>query len=204
MKERVDKPGILTMMIVAGNVFVWIVNIAAGGGGIWGLILSGGGYVKEAWEATFQMIMAEREWWRLLTCGYIHMGGFHLLFNVYALLIVGSKMEKYLGHLKIFLFYHLGIIITALLWCFLFKNGSMAGASLGIFVVLGMYKTLGRLDKFRGDFQLSRAQKNYLIAYIVIGCFLGMGTIVVHLIGFIIGVLFGCLCVPQRHQHSLG
>ena len=201
MKERVDKLGIVTLVIAAGNVFAWIVNIAAGGGSIWGLFLSGGGYVKEAGEAAFQAVMFEHEWWRVLSCGYLHMGVFHLFFNVCALLIIGGKMEKYLGHLKFFLFYHSGIMITALLWCFIFKNGSMAGASLGIFVVFGMYTVLSRLDKSWRAFSLSGAQKNYLIAYIVIGCLLGMGTIVVHLIGFGIGVSFGSLCVRQKYQH---
>ncbi len=203
MKKPIDKAGIITLMIAIGNILAWVINIAVGGGSIWGLFLSGGGYVKELGEATFQTIIIRHEWWRLLTCGYLHIGVFHLFFNVYTLLIVGSKAEKYLGHLEIFLLYHLGMVITVFLWCLLFKDGFMVGASCGIFVVLGIYIVLSKTDKSRGDFQLSGRHRNYLIAYVVMGCLLGIGTIVVHLIGFVTGVLFGCLYVRPKYRYSL-
>lgn len=203
MKEQIKKLGIVTLMIAGGNILVWIINIAAGGGSVWGLFLSGGGYIKDLGEAAFWSVVVQSEWWRLLTCGYIHMGVFHLFFNVTALLIVGGKIEKYLGHFKSFLLYHFGTVITALLWCLLFRNASMVGASLGIFIILGVYMVISRLDKSWEDFQLSKRQQKYLIVYIVIGCFLGIETIVAHFIGFVIGMLFGCLYARKKYKYSL-
>jgi membrane associated rhomboid family serine protease len=39
--------------------------------------------------------------------------------------------------------------------------------------------------------ELSRYAKGYLVFYVIAGCFLGIGTIVVHLLGFVIGIATG-------------
>lgn len=189
-----DRPEMSTGIIAAGNILAWLLNVIVGGGSVWGLILSGGGYVKEFGEASFSAVMIRGEWWRLLTCGYLHMGAFHLLFNLYALFLVGNKVEKYLGHIRFFLLYHTGTAVTALLWCLLFRNGSMVGASLGIFVCLGIYVVSAGPDGKKEVSRLSKGQRNYLIFYALTGCLLGMGTIAVHFIGFVVGMVSGWLC----------
>lgn len=198
MKRKIVDIGVVTLMISIGNILAWIINIIMGGGSIWGLFLSGGGYLKELGEAGFQAVIVRHEWWRLITCGYLHIGVFHLAANIYAFLIVGSSMEKYLGHTRFFLLYHAGMAVNAFLWCLIFKNGSMVGASIGIFVILGFYAARYRLDKSSKGFQLSRGQLNYIISYVVIGCLLGIGTIAVHLIGFVIGLIIG-FYTPSSH-----
>ena len=105
--------------------------------------------------------------------------------------MVGTRIEKKIGPGKLLLIYNLGTMLTAILWCLIFPEGNIVGASLGIFVLLGML-CVGLLAK--GEKQtiaLSRYDKGYLVFYVIAGCFLGIGTIVVHLIGFVIGVLTG-------------
>lgn len=199
MERRVDRPEVTTGIIAAGNTLAWILNVVAGGGSAWGLFLSGGGYVKEFGEASFSPVMIQGEWWRLLTCGYLHMGVFHLLFNLCALLLVGNRVEKYLGHFRLFLLYHVGTAVTAFFWCLLFQNGSMVGASLGIFVCLGIYAVSAGADRKREVFRFNKGQRNYLILYVLIGCLLGVGTIAVHLIGFIVGMVSGWLWIRRRN-----
>lgn len=189
--EKHEEDNRVTLIIIAINILVWMINIATGGGSIWGLVLSGGGYFKEVGEATYPSIFVQGEWWRLLLCGYLHVGIFHLIFNIYALLIVGNKIEKRLRGISSCICYHLGIVVTASIWCLLIKQDSMVGASLGIYVWIGMMFVINRFDKLRTGLLITTRQRRYMISYMVIGCFWGINTIVVHLIGLAIGVLFG-------------
>lgn len=141
--------GRVTSVIVVCNIIAWLINIAAGGSSLWGLFLYGGGYAKHFGEATFQAIVMDGEWWRLLTCGYLHIGIFHLGFNLYAMIMIVGKMESCLGRLRAFVGYHLGTVITAFFWCLLFRNGSMVGASLGIYVALGILFVLNKREVYR-------------------------------------------------------
>lgn len=197
MSGKIKNKGKLTLTIVAINVIVHLINVAAGGGSYLWLFLSGGGYGKEYGEVAFQAVVEEYEWWRLLTCGYLHLGIFHLAANVYAMVIVVDKLERCLGAVKACIFYNVGIMVTAFVWCLLFKNGSCVGASMGIFVVIGMLLVLSRRSKPEGV-QLPKGYRNYLFWYIIIGNLLGIGTLVVHAIGFSVGVVFGWLCTRRN------
>ena len=108
-----------------------------------------------------------------------------------ALKIVGDKVEEKIGPGKMLLFYNLGTLITAFLWNLIFRNGSMVGASLGIFVLLGMACVGCWKGQEKQRVCFSVAEQRYLIIYTIVGCFLGIGTIAVHAIGFVIGLLMG-------------
>lgn len=187
LKKRNTATFYLAIVIV----LVFVVNVAIGGGNRFWIFLTGGGYVREYGEATLKLVTEQGQWWRLLTCGYLHMGIVHLVGNMAALEIIGTKIESKFGPVRMLLIYNLGTILTALLWCLIFPEGNIVGASLGIFVLLGML-CVGLFAK--GEKQtivLSRYEKGYLVFYVVAGCFLGIGTIVVHGIGFVIGILVG-------------
>ena len=172
-------------------VLVFVVNVAVGGGNRFWIFLSGGGYVKDYGEASLTLVFKQGQWWRLLTCGYLHMGVIHLVGNMAALEMIGTRIEKKIGPVKLLLIYNLGTMVTAALWCPIFPEGSMIGASLGIFVLLGMLCVMLFSKGGNGFAQLSPYERGYLLFYIIAGCFLGIGTIVVHLIGFVIGLLVG-------------
>lgn len=188
-----EKTGFVTIGIIALNIIAWLVNIFAGGGSLFGLFLSGGGHAKEFGELTYQAVIQEHEWWRLLVCGYFHLGIFHLVFNILALLSIGSRMELRMGSVKYIFVYHVGLVITAFLWCLIFRESSMIGASLGIFVLLGIYLVRKRGDDSPNEYWLSRREWNYILSYAVISCILGATTAVVHGIGLCVGMLGGML-----------
>lgn len=178
-------------IIITINIIMFGVNLIAGGGSFFGLFISGGGYAKEYGEVSYRLLFEQHQWWRLLSCGYLHIGIFHLLCNVFALQMLEGKAEACLGTAKLAVFYHLGIICTSFLWCLIFKNGSIVGASLGIYVLMGILFVQYLSDSEKGRYFLPKAAKRYLLCYIVVGCLLGIGTIVVHLIGFVVGMVFG-------------
>lgn len=187
MKERIQSIGTATTIILAINIIAFVLNIFMGGGSLFGLFISGGGYVKDFGELTYAGVIYDHEWWRLITCGYLHVGIIHLTANVFALLVIGSKMEQQMGSFFMFVIYHLGIAVTAFLWCLIFRTTSMIGASLGIFVLLGMY--VGQM-RDNADSKLSGQERSYLIPYAIIGSLLGVTTAIVHGIGFCVGLLF--------------
>ena len=55
--------------------------------------------------AEFAPLTLADEWYRLLTHMFMHGGLMHLLFNMYALFIVGSEVEQVTGTQKFLLLY---------------------------------------------------------------------------------------------------
>ncbi len=49
------------------------------------------------WGANFRPITLDGQWWRLFTCCFLHIGVFHLLMNMYALVSIGILLEPLLG-----------------------------------------------------------------------------------------------------------
>ena len=172
---------------------VFVVNVAVGVGNRFWIFLTGGGYVKDYGEVTLSLITEQGQWWRLLTCGYLHMGIIHLVGNMAALEIIGTKIEKKIGPVRMLMIYNLGTMLTAFLWCLIFGNGSIIGASLGIYVLLGMLCVQLFFNKEKRITEMSRYDKGYLIFYVIVGNLLGIDTLVVHLIGFVIGSLVGII-----------
>ncbi len=74
--------------------------------------------------------------WRLLTPLLLHASIPHILFNMYALYVIGIGLEQYFGHGRYFLLYLLGGFSGNVL-SFLFSSGYSIGASTAIFGLIG-------------------------------------------------------------------
>ncbi|HLO32983.1 MAG TPA: rhomboid family intramembrane serine protease [Anaerolineales bacterium] len=77
--------------------------------------------------------------WRLLTPALLHDTHFpflHILFNMYALFVFGTGLERHFGHGRFLLLYVLGAFAGNVL-SFLFTDGNSLGASTAIFGLLG-------------------------------------------------------------------
>lgn len=70
------------------------------------------------WGANFRPMTLEGEWWRLITNCFLHIGIFHLLMNMYALLYIGILLEPHLGRTRFISAYLLTGITASLasLW----------------------------------------------------------------------------------------
>ena len=90
------------------------------------------------WGANFRPITLEGAWWRLLTNCFLHIGLFHLLMNMYALMYIGILLEPHLGKFKFLSAYILaGFVasVTSLWWHDLTVSAGASGAIFGMYGV---------------------------------------------------------------------
>lgn len=76
------------------------------------------------------------EYYRLITGAFVHGGIFHLIFNCYALYVIGSQLESFLGKAK-YLIVYLFSALTGSLLSIIFNTGFSVGASGAIFGLMG-------------------------------------------------------------------
>ena len=90
-------------------------------------------------------IAVNGEWWRLLTSAFLHGGLLHIAFNMYVLFLIGTALERVLGHTRYVLLY----LVAALggsVASYLFSDlrTVSVGASGAIFGLMGALLVAGR------------------------------------------------------------
>lgn len=137
-------------------------------------------------------LVAAGEWWRLLTCVFVHIGLLHILFNVYAFLSVSSFLETEIGtarYLSLFLLAGLGGSAASYA---LHPVVVSAGASGAIFGLIGFaIPYFGRLRSDRGRDVRSFMIRWALYAFLF-GVFFGADNYA-HAGGFAAGFVLGSL-----------
>src|SRR5918998_289241 len=89
-------------------------------------------------------LVADGEWWRLLTAGFLHGGTFHLLLNMYALFFLGRMLEPALGHLRFGALYFASLLAGSFGAVLLNPETPVVGASTAIFGLLGAAIVMAR------------------------------------------------------------
>ena len=77
------------------------------------------------------------EYYRLLSGTFLHGSIWHLMFNCYALYVIGSQIESFLGKYKFLIIYLFSALTGSLLSITLGGDGSSVGASGAIFGLMG-------------------------------------------------------------------
>ncbi len=116
------------------------------------------------WGANFGPFTLDHQWWRLLTCMFLHIGIVHLLLNMWALLNVGPLAEAVYGRLNFLLMYFvcgLSGSLASLLWN---PTVTSAGASGAIFGIIGALIATLYFDKVRIPRHVSRPILTSLVA----------------------------------------
>lgn len=98
----------------------------------------------------FGLAVADGQWWRLVTSGFLHGSLMHLFFNLLALWIVGPPLEAALGRAR-FVALYFGSLVAGSAVSYLLNNpvGSSLGASGAIFGLFGA--TIVVLRRLRRD-----------------------------------------------------
>ena len=150
-------------------------------------------------------LVAQGQWWRLITPIFVHIGWQHILINSLTLYFMGQQLEFLYGPLKFIGLYLLsGIGGNLMSFAFGSSASLSAGASTSLFGLFGLYVTLGLIFR-KNEVIRQWAQQFLLLIILNLGTDIFMGGIDIW--GHIGGALTGCLLgfvisVPQM-QNSL-
>jgi rhomboid protease GluP len=111
------------------------------------------------------------EYYRLLTSMFLHFNLMHIIFNGYALYIIGRDVEALFGHVRFALIYFLGGLSGSLA-SFIFTSAPSVGASGAIFAIFGAEMVYFYQNRELHG-QAGRRHLNQLIILMVIN--LGLG-----------------------------
>jgi rhomboid protease GluP len=151
------------------------------------------------WGANFRPLTLEGEWWRLLTNCFLHIGIFHLLLNMYALLYIGILLEPYLGRTIFASAYLLSGIVASVASLWAHPLLISAGASGAIFGMYGVFLAMLTTNL------IEKAARKALLSSIVV--FVGYNLLnglkensgidnAAHLGGLIGGLVIGYALIP--------
>jgi membrane associated rhomboid family serine protease len=106
MRAGADAP-MLTYILI-GICVVAFIGGTAGGASATGSGIGGSTLLTEG--ALSRAAIADGEYWRLITAGFLHAGFFHLLFNMFSLYILGTLLEPAIGRVRFALIYFVSLL----------------------------------------------------------------------------------------------
>lgn len=126
--EELFKPKkpIVTYVLIAINVIVFL----------FGFLLNQGDLLVNLF-ANYGPYVVNGDYYRLITSAFVHVNIMHILFNMYALYILGSQAEGFFGKGKFLIIYILSALSGSLLSILLNQGSASIGASGAVFGILG-------------------------------------------------------------------
>jgi membrane associated rhomboid family serine protease len=126
---------LVTKVLIGINVLVYLAEIGSGSG------TTGAGNGSSVVErfALFGPAVANGDWWRLITSGFLHANVLHIGLNMLILWLVGSPLEEMLGRGRYLLLYFVSLLAGsagALLQAPLVTTVGASGAIFGLFGAL--------------------------------------------------------------------
>ena len=177
MNEDVFRPKkpIITYALIAINVVVFILSVFNDA-------------ILPMFAVNRELIVNFNQYYRLFTGMFLHAGILHLLFNMYALYIIGMQLESFLGKAKYLIVYLLSGIGASMLSIF-FSNSFSVGASGAIFGLMGALLYFG----YHYRVYLDSVVKSQIIPLIILNLILGFTISGVdnwaHIGGLVSGIL---------------
>jgi membrane associated rhomboid family serine protease len=144
---------VLTPALIAINVVVFLYSLSNGAEMD---RVSGNVFVDYALYGP--SVHYDNEWYRIITAGFLHSGLLHLLFNMWALWVIGNLLEPALGRLRFGLVYGGGLIAGSVGALLLEPNDPVVGASGAIFALFAAVFILQRaagVDPWRSGIALT-------------------------------------------------
>jgi membrane associated rhomboid family serine protease len=81
--------------------------------------------------------VANGDYWRVVTAGFLHAGFFHLFFNMFSLWILGSMLEPAIGQVRFALIFFVSLLAGSFGALIVDPSSLTVGASGGIFGLMG-------------------------------------------------------------------
>ena len=173
---RGDAP--VTKVLIGLNLFVFLLQISEGD------IQGNSGWVFQQ-GVLWLPYLAEGEWWRLVTSGFLHYGLIHILFNSVMLWWFGSPLETMLGKARFLAIYGIGLLAGSAGALLLAPDRAVVGASAGVFAILGAGLVLER----RGTMVFGGAALMVVVLNIALSILIIQISLGGHLGGLVGGML---------------
>jgi membrane associated rhomboid family serine protease len=186
-RASVEGTGALVTKVLIGiNVLVYIATLAQGG-----TIGRTGGDLFARW-ALFGPLVAEGEWWRLITATFLHASLIHLAFNMLFLWWIGAPVEEAIGRARFLLLYLVSGLAGSAGALLFSPNAITVGASGCLFGILGAALVFERQRNYvLGGGALTIILLNLAITFVIPGISIGG-----HLGGLVGGAL-GALALSR-------
>ena len=145
------------------------------------------------WGANFGPLTIANQWWRLLTCMFLHAGVLHILCNGYALFRLGAVVERMLGRPFFIVIYFVSGIMGSLASVWWNPMAVSVGASGAVFGIFGALLTFVFLYRHFMPREAVAALRKNAIIVLGLNFFLGFSIeaidMAAHLGGFLGGIV---------------
>lgn len=139
----------------------------------------------------YNPLIADGEWWRLLTPMFLHFGITHLLFNMFSLFIFGPELERVAGKARFLTIYLLSGVFANIAYFFLGdSNIPHVGASGAIYGIFGAFGALIYYTK-KALPQLRQIMLPIIIISVIMTFLQPNVNIIGHIAGLVVGFLIG-------------
>jgi membrane associated rhomboid family serine protease len=175
----------VTYALIAVNVIVFLVEIGTGAG-----VLNGGvlGSSVVAHGALWGPAVADGDYWRLVTSGFLHAGFIHIAFNMWILYMLGQMIEPAIGSSRFALIYFVSLLCGSFGALLLSKNSVTLGASGAVFGIAGAAVMIMRS---RGIDPMQSGLPLFIGINLVLGLVISHVSIGGHIGGLVGGALAG-------------
>ncbi|GAA0745071.1 rhomboid family intramembrane serine protease [Clostridium oceanicum] len=160
----------IVTMFLSGNLFNSDINV---------LVMLG---------AKVNYLIDQGEYYRFITCMFLHGGLMHIALNMYALYAIGPLVESYYGKIKYLIIYFISGIVSSV-FSYKFSDSVSIGASGAIFGLLGATLILA----YRNKHKIGKGFMQNIISVIVINLIIGLSIHNVDNFGHIGGLIGGLL-----------
>src|ERR1700693_775 len=158
------------------------------------------------WGANVGALTFSGEWWRLLTCVFVHGGIIHIAFNMWCLWNLGALAESLYGRWTygaIYLICGVGSSLASVAW---HPGAPSVGASGAIFGLAGALIAAFKL----GEFSVPRSALSgtlrslamFVIYNLIFGAAIGTTDNAAHVGGLVTGLILGALIAVLAPQHD--
>jgi membrane associated rhomboid family serine protease len=173
-----------TYALIAINVIAFIAEIGSGAS-LGPSFEAGGSVFREG--SLYGPAVADGEWYRLVTAGFLHAGILHIAFNMFALYILGTLLEPGIGTPRFLAVYFVSLLAGSFGALLLTPDAHTVGASGAVF---GLMSAAFIVARHRGVEQLA----GQIGIYIIINIVFTIGVSNISVGGHFGGLIGGALC----------
>lgn len=198
-RNRIWQMSPVNTLIIIANVLVFVVLSFMGD-------TTDVQFMYEHGASFWPAIIEEHQYYRLLTCTFIHFGISHLFNNMLVLAYIGDNLERALGKIKylvVYLMAGVGSSAVSAVWSMLKDEYSVSGGASGaIFGVVGALLVI--VIRNRG--QLEDLSSRQLLLFAGFSIYHGVTSAgidnMAHVSGFVIGALLGGLLYRRKRYRK--